>query len=148
MSLNYRDVILSPPPRGREGVAASAAGGVGGRAKRVGMNEDRTHGTALYVFQILFKKTVSTLNYAVFPASFQKSKNSAPDRAANAAHAKRGEIYLFFGFREDTQNRPPVFNSHLNIHPIGVIFIIFLPLHKTSLIMRSSGNGSSVQRSK
>ena len=80
------------PLRGREGVAASAAGGVGGRAKRVGMNEDRTQGTALYVFQILFKKSVSTLNYAVFPASFQKSKNSAPDRAANAAHAKRGEI--------------------------------------------------------
>ena len=31
------------PPRGREGVAASAAGGVGGRAKRVGMNEDLSH---------------------------------------------------------------------------------------------------------
>lgn len=36
----------------------------------------------------------------------------------------------------------------LDPYPIGLTLIIFLPLHKTSLIIVSSGKGSSVQRSK
>ena len=47
-----------PPPRGCEGVAANAAGGVGGRAKREGMSKAKPcNRTRTYVNEFTYRKT-------------------------------------------------------------------------------------------